>query len=365
MKKKFITCLLCMLTAICSMASDNLKLWMNDPVMVADGKTITYLTIYQTDEDDQYWNFQIEINLPAGIHIAKRKSGRNMVDDVTLNADRFEGLSHTISVNMPDATSFKAICTNSASKQPYYNDDADGNIVSELFTVGLIADEGMTNGMYDIGMYVAKFVRTDGETGHSLTDCAQSKMTITGGVDDSNSIIYTLGTSGYGTLILPFEAELPEGVSAYTCTGLDGSTILMQQQATIPACTPVILSGVPGTYTFTGEGTPAEDSYTDGVLTGVFRATVIDEGYVLQQQNGVVGFYYVDAADPKTVPANRCYLSVPAEIKMFTLFADDTDGIADIRDTDDSKVFNLEGRLVGKNFKGIVVKDGTKIFRKE
>lgn len=361
MKKILLACLLCMLAASHSVASDKLKLWMNNPVMVADGKTVTYLTVYQTDEEDEYWNFEVRINLPAGIHIAQRKQGRNMVDDVTLNPDRFDGMPHTIGVNMPDATSFVAICTNMSSKVTYYNDDADGNIVEALFTVGLIADEGMMNGMYDIDITVAKFVRPD-VTGHTLTDCAQSKMTITGGVDDINSIIYTLGTSGYGTLILPYEAELPEGVSAYTCTGLDGSTILMQQQATIPACTPVILSGVPGTYTFTGEGTPAEDSYTDGVLTGVFRATVIDEGYVLQQQNGVVGFYYVDAADPKTVPANRCYLNVPASVKMFTF--DFETVIADVKAESDSKAYDLSGRPAAPGMRGVVVKSGRKVIVK-
>lgn len=360
MKKILMTCILCMFV-VGSMASDKLKVWMNNPVMVADGTTVTYLTVYQTDEEDEYWNFEVHINLSAGIHIAKRKEGRKMVDDVTLNPDRFEGMPHTIGVNMPDATSLVAICTNMSSKEPYYNDDADGNVVEELFTIGLTADEGMVNGTYDMELAVAKFVRTD-VTGHTLTNSATSKMTITGGVDNGGEIIYTLGNSGYGTLILPFDADLPEGVSAYTCTGIDGNTVLMEQQGLIPANTPVIMSGTPGTYTFTGESCASEDSYTEGLLTGVFKATVIDDGYVLQQQNGIVGFYYVDAEEPKTVPANRCYLSVPAGAKMLSLL-EDTDGINAIDSSEEAGAYALDGKKVGKKAKGVVIKGGVKIVQ--
>lgn len=363
MKRILLACLLCMFAVLGSTASDKLKLWMNNPVMVADGKTVTYLTIFQTDAEDEYWNFEVHINLPAGIHIAQRKEGRKMVDDVTLNPDRFEGMPHTIGVNMPDATSFVAICTNMSSKDTYYNDDAEGNIVEELFTVGLIADEGMTNGKYDIEISTAKFVRPD-VTGHTLTNCAASVMTVTGGIDNGKEISYTLGNSGYGTLILPFDSELPEGVAAYTCTGLDGYTVQMTQQEVIPANTPVVLSGKPGTYSFTGEGNATEDSYTEGLLTGVFKATVIDDGYVLQQQNGVVGFYYVDAAEPKTVPANRCYLNIPAEARMLSL-TEDTDGIIRLfGTTDDAEAYSLDGRKATKTAKGVVVRGGIKIIQK-
>lgn len=362
MKKIIFACLLCMFAVIHAMASDNLKVWMNNPVMVADGKTVTYLTIYQTDVEDEYWNFEVHISLPAGVHIAQRKEGRKMVDDVTLNADRFEGMPHSIGVSMPDATSFVAICTNMTSKDPYYNDDADGNIVEELFTVGLVADEEMVNGTYDIGLEVAKFVRPD-VTGHTLTNCSTSKMTITGGVDNGSDINYTLGTTGYGTLILPFEAELPEGVKVYTCTGLDGLMVVMEEQSVVPACTPVILAGTPGSYTFTGTGEATEDSYTTGLLTGVLKATVVEDGYVLQQQAGVTGFYCVDANDPKTVPANRCYLNVPAAVKMLGLSMD-ADAIEEIVKEGKAVIYDLNGRRVTGNVRGVKVKEGRKFIKK-
>lgn len=362
MKKIIIAYLLCMFAAVHIMATDNLKVWMNNPVMVADGKTVTYLTIYQTDAEDEYWNFEVHISLPAGIHIAKREEKRGkMVDDVKLNADRFEDMPHTIGVSMPDATSFVAICTNMTSKTPYYNDDADGNIVEELFTVGLVADAEMVNGTYDISVDVAKFVRTD-VTGHTLTNCSTSKMTITGGVDNSSDYMYTLSAAGYGTLILPFEAELPEGVKAYTCSALDGLKLVLEEQSVVPACTPVILAGTPGSYVFTGTGEASEDSYTTGLLTGVLRATVIDDGYVLQQQAGKVGFYCVDPNNPKTVPANRCYLSIPATVKMFNLEV--ADGIESIMTNTTSKAYDLNGRPATSNTRGVEITNGHKVLKK-
>ena len=114
------------------LTAQDFKFWMSNPTLTADGQTVTYLHIYQTDANNkQYWNFQVEITLPEGIHIAKKRSGREYVNDATLNEDRFDGLPHVLGVNMPDATTFKALCGNSASKQPYYNDDIDGNIVED------------------------------------------------------------------------------------------------------------------------------------------------------------------------------------------------------------------------------------------
>ena len=366
MKKTLLTLMMPVLACLGSMGQD-LKVWMDNPVMVADGKTVTYLHIYQTDANNkQYWNFQVEIKLPAGIHIAKRKEGRKEVNDAVLNETRFEGLPHVLGVNMPDATTFKSLCGNSASKEPYYNDDIDGNIVEELFRVGLVADPEMQNGEYTISMYKAIFVDTL-VNDFRIEEPVEATMTITGGQGAEGEVIYTLGDSGYGTLILPYEANTPEGVQAYTCTGLDGNTVLMESQDCIPANTPVVVHGTPGTYTFAGTSTATETEYTVGLLTGVLEATEISDGYVLQQHGGEVGFYVVDPTAPRTVPANRCYLSVPSGVKSLRLGVDDdADGIAMpewVVDTDESVVFDLSGRKVSKGTKGIVITKGRKETR--
>lgn len=339
----------------------DLKVWMSSPKMVADGTTVTYLTVYQTDAEELYSDMNMQINVPEGIHIAQKKSGRNYVNDITANVDRFDGTEIGIACNMPDATSIRVITTN-ATKNTWYRDDADGNIVEELFTIGLIADNEMVNGDYEITLSSVKFVKLDA-TANVPSETVKATMSVTGGQNgDGGNLTYTLSEAGYGTLILPFEANLPEGVKAYTCTALDGQMVVMEEQSVVPACTPVILAGTPGSYNFTGNGEATEDSYTTGLLTGVFKATEIEDGYVLQQQSGTTGFYCVDANDPKTVPANRCYLNVPASVKMLRL--DMADGIETIMTNADEKVFDLSGRRATRNSRGVVVKNGRKVINK-
>lgn len=363
MKKTLMTLLLFVLT-MAQASGQTVKTWMSSPTMVADGKTVTYLTVYQTtdDEDELYRSFEIHMTVPEGIGIAQRKEGRKMVDDISLNAIRFDGLPQSLAVSMPNSTSITAVCVNTTNKETFYRDDEDGNIVEELFTIGLVADPNMVNGKYDIEMTGAKFELPTGG-GVTLTSPARSTMTITGGQGSAEELLYTLGDSGYGTLILPFVAELPNGIKAYTCTGLEGFSVVMEEQDIVPACTPVVLSGIPGSYTFTGTGTAGEDSYTNGLLTGVMKDTQIEDGYVLQHQGGVTGFYFVDANAPKTVPANHCYLNLPASVKMLGLILD-ANSIGKIMSEGRAIIYDLNGRRATKEARGVVVKEGRKVVRK-
>lgn len=363
MKRKSLIIFILVFAAMQLMAQD-FKFWMSNPTLTADGQTVTYLHIYQTDANNkQYWNFQVEITMPEGIHIAKKKVGRDYVNDATLNEDRFEGLPHVLGVNMPDATTFKSLCGNSASKQPYYNDNAEGEPVEELFRVGLVADPEMKNGEYTITMYKAILVDTDVKD-FRITEPVTATMTITGGQGSENDIMYTLTDAGCGTLILPFEAALPEGVEAFTCTGLDGNTVLTERQENIPANTPVLLTGTPGSYTFSGTGTATETAYTTGLLTGVLQATTIDDGYVLQQQNGVPGFYVVDGNNPKTIPANRCYLSVPSGVQVMRVDFGKATGLRPVSQlSPQGRAYDLSGRPADKDAKGIIIVNNQKLIR--
>ena len=71
-----------------------------------------------------------------------------------------------------------------------------------------------------------------------------------------------------------------------------------------------------------------------------------------------------------TIPAYRCYLlqsRVPGARTISMALGDNTTGIDRIRtiDTDGTeRVYDLNGRLVGGNAKGIVIKSGKKIMNK-
>lgn len=358
MKKSFLFMTFALM-ALHAMGADP-KFWISCPSMVADGKTVTYLSVYQTDSDDsQYWIFQVEIQLPKGIHIAQKTEGGMDVNDASLNESRFGELPHTLGVNMPDSTTLKAICVNKSDKETYRNGDSNGNKVEELFRVGLIADEDMTNGNHVITLSKAIACDTD-VRGFRQEDTPTAVMKVTGGQDAE--IIYTLGAEGLGTLILPFNAALPDDLYAYVCTGLEGNVVTTQYLDSIPANTPVLIQGAPGTYTFRGAVTATETSYTDGLLTGVFRATEIEDGYVFSIQDDRVAFYAVDGDDPTTIPANHCYLSVPYNSDVLNVEMEDPTGITSVGHISHSgQVYDLTGKRTTKDTKGIVIVNGKKM----
>lgn len=366
MKKRIIFSLWLALLGV-QVQAQSLRVWVGDAVMVADGETVTPLTVYQTDPtDNQYVAFQMKMNVPQGIHIAQKKQGRVYVDDLTLNAERFEGLGHSLSGNMPDETTIVLSCVD-MSNVAFYPDDAEGNIVEELFTIGLIADNTMTNGVYTISLSGVDFIHSDGSS-NSPEDDVNFQLTVTGGQEPvETSVSYTLSAAGVGTLILPFDAALPEGLKAYNCISLQGATIVLEERTAITANMPVLLQGEAGTYTFSGVPVVGNAPYTNGLLTGVLTAEEITSGYVLQTQSGVTGFYAVDSSKPVTVPANHCYLQVETGVKQLNLlFPDDVtliDGPA-ASDNLRAPAYDLSGKRMKGKQRGIYIRGEKKTITK-
>ena len=364
---KFLSLLLVMFGLQAS--GHNLKVWMSSPTFVADGQTVNYLTVCQTDITGTdyvlYSNFQMQLNVPEGITLAQKKVGRNMVNDVNLNADRFDGVGATLESNQPSKTAIKLALANNTSNT-YYQDDADGNIVEELFTIGLIADPTMKNGTIEITMSDVKFILLDASA-NVPSEQVKTSVTITGGTSDGTDIPFTMSEAGYGTLILPFPAELPEGLKAYKCTALDGTTVLTEEQTLIAANTPLLIAGVTGDYTFTGTPSYTENSYTEGLLTGVLTSTRISEGYVLQNLDDGLGFYQVNPESSITVPANKCYLTVASDVKFFDIDMSLADGIENLHPStigQQTSIFNLNGQAVNAFYKGIIIKNNMKYYNR-
>ena len=194
--------------------------------------------------------------------------------------------------------------------------------------------------------------------------------------------------AGWATLILPFEAEVPENVKAYTCGAVgevqDGvATLTLAEADKLEANTPYILQGA-GTYSFKGLSVATEDSYTVGLLTGTLVDMLAKEGtYVLQNQDSGVGFYKVGSDSQSTQPeigAYRAYLNADAvaggNVQAFILKSIDGDGTTTGIDSTVAEedatvnVYNLNGILVRQNVKmsealdglqkGIYIVNGTK-----
>ena len=171
----------------------------------------------------------------------------------------------------------------------------------------------------------------------------------------------------YSTFVAPFDATMPEGVTANTAT-LNGETVeLTPISGAVPAHTPVILSAAAAkNFTVNGYPTAAPAELKNGVLVGTYEEITAPNGsYVLQNQNGKVGFYVVDqtVASPK-VKANRAYLEAPTNgVKAY--FFDNADAIEAVETkAGDAVIYNLAGQRMSNAQKGVNIINGKKVIVK-
>lgn len=127
-----------------------------------------------------------------------------------------------------------------------------------------------------------------------------------------------ISAAKYATFCSQFEAKIPEGVKAYTCSALEDNSnlVLTELASVIPAKTPVVVFSEneleeeqeAESYSYFGINDETTSS-TVGLLTGVYAPTAAPQGsYVLQKQEEKVAFFKV-ASDDIMVGANRAYLA--------------------------------------------------------
>lgn len=182
---------------------------------------------------------------------------------------------------------------------------------------------------------------------------------------------------GAATLVLPYEAEIPENVKAYTLTYTSGDkAVATELTGVIPANTPVLVNAEKGNYTFkaTATLTTKDANPISGNLHGVWNEDVVPVGsYVLQNQNGTVAFYRVATEDFKIQP-NQAYLyaSKAANVRMLSIGygGDGTtaiNGIEAATTNANDKVYTIDGKKVNGNnlAKGqIYISNGKKFILK-
>ena len=176
----------------------------------------------------------------------------------------------------------------------------------------------------------------------------------------------------WATLILPFDAELPDGVKAYSCGKVDGDALVLEEAANFVANTPYLVNGAEGTYSFEGYSIAEEDSYTVGLFTGTYvdyQTEVGTNTYVLQKNNnGGAAFYLVGDARP-WVRAYRCYMTYKdaAGAPMFSISrGEDTTGIENSTlNAPSTVIYDLMGRKVTTMVKGnMYIVNGKKVVIK-
>ena len=145
----------------------------------------------------------------------------------------------------------------------------------------------------------------------------------------------------------------------------------------VPAGVPVLLKGDANKEYVLDKadgGSPVSTDLkmSDGTATSTVASasTAAATLYALSTVDGVTAFYPVKKNSP--IPAKRCYLEVKstsAKAAFYSLGTNfgETTGISSVEnkvEKADASVYNLAGQLVGKDYKGLVIKNGKKFVIK-
>ena len=204
--------------------------------------------------------------------------------------------------------------------------------------------------------------------GSIYTDTGISNEEFAFELASEHEVTLSISAARWATLILPFDAELPDGAKAWSCAEADGEMLTLTEATSLKANTPYLMSGNAGEYYFSGYGLADKDSYTDGLFTGTYAEIAAPVGsYVLQKNNDVLGFYLVGETKP-TVKAYRCYMTYKgAGAPMFRIGEDETTSIhnSEFSTQDSAVVYDLMGRKVNTLEKGgMYIVNGKKVIVK-
>lgn len=177
----------------------------------------------------------------------------------------------------------------------------------------------------------------------------------------------------FGTLVLPFAAQLPADGKAYALDGelnvIDGE--LVGSAVTSLAANKPVLVTKAGEYTASAVSvaeTSASQININGNLTGVYQNTEAPVGsYVLQKHDDRVAFYLVNNTKPMVKPFRAYIKPQSTNAKQFikVVFDGEATGIKEITsENTKAEIFDLSGRRVAKAQKGVYIVNGKKVIKK-
>lgn len=188
-----------------------------------------------------------------------------------------------------------------------------------------------------------------------------------------NPIDYTLTSAGWGTLCLPYTAEVPVGLTAYTVTNTEDNKLVKEEVATLEMNKPYLVTGTPDLYSFVGPDTPEAENLKNGLLVGNTTAAQTyapKASYVLQNipaKDGLA-FYEVENDGNQRVRQYGAYLNAnkgTSAASFFKFIDEDATGIIEAKQNEtETPAYNLNGIRVNRNAKGFVIVNGKLIYNK-
>ena len=275
-----------------------------------------------------------------------------------------------------------ALCTDGNGTDAYTNNKE--KVTARCTSIRITLND---NGTVNLGGYRSstqtQYYSASASEGSGVTAKTSNTGTwvISDAVDVTDVTLSVNATAGWGTFIAPYDNLTPSTVKAYTVSYKDGSTIFFEENETgvLSANTPYVLSTEEASnvsVSLKGIATNTENSYSSNGLVGLLTAgTVPEDSYILQYNNGKVGFYRT--TEDITGTANRCYLDLasvtttPPTSRAFVSFGifddSETNGISSLTPTlseDARVVYNMNGQRVNAPTKGLYIVNGKKVIMK-
>ena len=245
------------------------------------------------------------------------------------------------------------------------NSEGDVSYTSSNSAVATVDDYGVVTA---VAPGTATITASIAATTYYTTATATYDFTVEAAIVEMERTIAITATNKYSTCILPFDAALPAGVEAYECSTVTGEYLDLIEAGSLVARTPYILyapDGVNTTLRGVVEEPKADNQVKKGLLTGyVFDAqalTLAAGDYVLQNQGQGVMFYNA-AGISLTIPAGRCYLTVPGNKARTLRIRRETTDIDEVIEEGESIIYDLMGRRVTEMQPGrVYIVNGKKI----
>ena len=351
------------LCATCALAQE--RVYASGEISLKPGgdSETQYFAINLENAAMNYVAYQLDIVLPDGMELAYYEGEPDIYIDNTAfyPTNRSKVPYHSLAVKVNKGF-IRVICA-----------DIDGNrefkgTGGELFLVGVTSNAYLKPG--DVKVELRNVTFSDIDLNGPTYDAFEA--TTVGTASSTSTLTLKVSASNkYSTAILPFDAELPAGLEAYSCEDTDDDCLVLTKQSSIKAFTPYIVfapNGYEGTLTGTVDAEKYQATMTNGYLTGTVVKTEVTGGngnYVLQNQGEGPMFYRVGDTS-FAIPAGKCWLTLPASLQgvaAFQLHRPTGIETLPLSNLDANTLYDLSGRRIGQPAKGVYIVGGKKVVK--
>ena len=229
------------------------------------------------DPDRLYTAYNLDITFPYGFEVTKEDD----VYDVYLNYDsdiypytgkKTKTYTHTISGNWRNGNTIRIACYSSS------NQDLLGQ-TGNLFDVYFQATSPYVKpGLNKLSFSGMKLVITEGSQGYKPADM-DKEFTVE---EATMSVDVNIGAGRWGTLLLPFDQNVPAGMQAFTCGSVQDGKVKATAVSQMEAYKPYLVYSETG-YSATLSGKNSATKYEAAVSASGYSENGILSGAVTPQ----------------------------------------------------------------------------------